>query len=617
MATGNWAGSSDYIYVTKFDLATGSTINSLTFNLMNEGGPSHAAIYDDNGSGTHPTTLLRETGTHYAYAGLNSFPITPIALPPGTYWLAVHSDLGVPGLVDGGPGDTYYFNFSTDYVSFPADISLWSPPVANFRWSVRADSCVVTPLPSATPTITPSPTITLTPVPCMAFGMNSPGSMPAVVNNYLGNAYYLGTTTDIYSLSFYLWGNGGQCHAAIYGDNGSGTAPTTLIEQTAVQTGFDGWNTFPIPTTTLPPGTYWLMVHNELGQGPGRTFTGSSSDYYAYFTEYGFGPFPATATGWTVSTSYIWTVRADSCPLGGTPTPTSTPQVPGYQFQWGGLGGGAYQFQMPQGAAVDEVSGTLYIADTLNNRVQIYNNLATFIGEWGVGGSGDGHFLAPKGIARAPNGDIYVADTNNHRVQRFDSVGTFLGKWGRNGGDGTSGFGNGEFNQPAGVAVNPLNGDVYVTDGNNARVQWFGPTGTYLGQWGVAGTGPGQFAAPVGLVFDQVGNVYVVDSGNARVQKFNAGGTHLYSFGSFGSGNGQFDGPSGITVSPSGYVFVVDSANSRVQMLTSLGGYILEWGMNGTGAGQFSNPRGIAYDPSRGIYVLDSGNHRVQVFGLP
>ncbi len=87
-------------------------------------------------------------------------------------------------------------------------------------------------------------------------------------------------------------------------------------------------------------------------------------------------------------------------------------------------------------------------------------------GCWGSFGSGDGQFNEPKGIAVAPDYAVYVADSRNHRVQYFTPMGSFLGKW------GSYGTGPGEFSYPVGIAVAP-NGYVYVTEEGNYRVQYF------------------------------------------------------------------------------------------------------------------------------------------------
>ena len=85
------------------------------------------------------------------------------------------------------------------------------------------------------------------------------------------------------------------------------------------------------------------------------------------------------------------------------------------------------------------------------------------------------------------SGNVYVVEQGNHRIQKFTSSGNFILKWGKNGGDGTSGSGDGEFNDPRGVAVDNNSGNVYVADRGNHRIQKFGPPSIIptLTEWGI------------------------------------------------------------------------------------------------------------------------------------
>jgi len=91
-----------------------------------------------------------------------------------------------------------------------------------------------------------------------------------------------------------------------------------------------------------------------------------------------------------------------------------------------------------------------------------------FLDKFGTEGPGDGQFELPSGVAVNPtNGNVYVADRFNDRIQVFDSSGAFITKF------GTEGPGDGQFNEPFGVAVNPTTGNVYVADLVNNRIQVF------------------------------------------------------------------------------------------------------------------------------------------------
>ncbi len=146
----------------------------------------------------------------------------------------------------------------------------------------------------------------------------------------------------------------------------------------------------------------------------------------------------------------------------------------------------------------------------------------------------------PLGIAIDSLGNAYVTDDANNRVQKFDKNGNLITQWGRTGirkwsDKDQSGVSEeeGRFYHPRGVAVNS-NGDVYVVDSGNNRIQKFDSTGRFLIQWGSPGTGSGKFRKPAGVAVDSRGYVYVVDAGNNRIQKFNSNGTFLTEWGRTG-----------------------------------------------------------------------------------
>jgi len=240
--------------------------------------------------------------------------------------------------------------------------------------------------------------------------------------------------------------------------------------------------------------------------------------------------------------------------------------------QAGISGNGDGQFNFPIGIVVD--SGNVYVADPNNHRIQKFDSSGTFLTKWGISGAGDGEFSFPIGIA-ADSGNVYVADRTNQRIQKFDSSGIFLSMWGwgvDNGAAvfqtctsgcqaGISGNGDGQFNNPNGVAVD--SGDVYVADSDNHRIQKFDSSGTFLTKWGISGNGDGEFSIPRGVAVDS-GDVYVADSNNNRIQKFDSSGTFLTKWGISGVGDGEFSFPIGIAAD-SGNVYVGDTLNDRIQ----------------------------------------------------
>ena len=178
---------------------------------------------------------------------------------------------------------------------------------------------------------------------------------------------------------------------------------------------------------------------------------------------------------------------------------------------------------------------------------------------------------------------------------------------------GSGGTGNSQFSEPWFIARDS-GGFIYVADRYNNRIQKFNPDGTYLFQWGEAGTGDGQFNSPIGITIDSSDNIYVSDYSNNRIQKFNATGAFLTKWGSAGSGDGEISQPLGIAVDSSGNVYVVEQGNTRIQKFTSGGVFQIKWGTTGSLPGQFNNPHGVAVDAAGSVYVTDYGNNRIQKF---
>ncbi|MBI5777278.1 MAG: SMP-30/gluconolactonase/LRE family protein, partial [Nitrospirae bacterium] len=241
---------------------------------------------------------------------------------------------------------------------------------------------------------------------------------------------------------------------------------------------------------------------------------------------------------------------------------------------WGSFGSANSNFHNPTGVACD-AKGDVYVVDTNNHRVQKFDGkLGGYLMKFGSRGNAEGQFSSPWGIAcDRVRGYIYVVDSANFRVQKFDANGEFIMQW------GSFGANDGQFYFPRGVAVDSADGAVYVVDMGNHRIQKFDTSTNVLPQlitkWG-GGLGPGhasdpraqepgQLRSPWGIAVDGQGDVYVSDTGNQRVQKFDREGNFITQWGGYGNGTGQFNFPYGITVDARGSVFVVDSANTRVQ----------------------------------------------------
>ncbi|MFX0210840.1 MAG: 6-bladed beta-propeller, partial [Candidatus Hodarchaeota archaeon] len=155
----------------------------------------------------------------------------------------------------------------------------------------------------------------------------------------------------------------------------------------------------------------------------------------------------------------------------------------------------------------------VYVADTYNHRIQVFDANGNFIRKWGSNGTADGQFIRPHGIKIDSNGLIYVTDYWNHRIQVFDANGNFITKW------GSEGLEDGQFSYPPRIEVDS-SGYKYVTDTYNHRIQVFDTDNTFIGKWGSEGSSDGQFSSPWGIALNSQGLIYIVDRSNDRVQVF-------------------------------------------------------------------------------------------------
>lgn len=317
-----------------------------------------------------------------------------------------------------------------------------------------------------------------------------------------------------------------------------------------------------------------------------------------------------------------------------------------FKAAWGSEGTGDGQVKWPYGVLA--TGGAVWVADTGNDRIQRFSQAGSH--QLTVGTPpGVGEFYYPSDVAATASGDVYVADSGGRDIQRLDGSGKTLTMWGTGTGGpysvtptangiyaaesvdhvslydstgsllnkfGASGSGVGQLNAPAGSAVD-ADGNLYVADHNNGRVQKFSPAGAWLGSLGSKGSGDGQLSGPRDVAVDSAGNVYVADGSNNRIQKFSATGAFLAKWGSAGSGDGQFARPGGLAIDGRGHVFVSDSQNDRIQEFDANGGFVAKWGTLGAGAGELANPLGLSIDSSGAVWVADNENHRIVRFCCP
>lgn len=275
----------------------------------------------------------------------------------------------------------------------------------------------------------------------------------------------------------------------------------------------------------------------------------------------------------------------------------------------------------PTAIAVDD-DGYIYVTDSYLNRVVKFAPDGSVIDVWGKGpckcemGSGNREFYAPVGIAYDHEGHVFVAEAGNHRIQKLSTDGRFISMW------GSEGTGNGQFKfafqyfadikaasdyfSHAGMDIDK-DGNLYVVDSDNNRVQEFSNDGTYIRQW----TGLNK---PLGLAIDPDGDFYVGNTGNSTVMIYDSSGNPPIEVGGPGYLPGEFDGMTGLAVNSSGEVYIAELLNSRIQKFTAGGFFAAQWTSWFPGPGKLDEPADVTVDNNGNVYVADFENGRVQEF---
>ncbi len=247
--------------------------------------------------------------------------------------------------------------------------------------------------------------------------------------------------------------------------------------------------------------------------------------------------------------------------------------------------------------AADQGVGAIFIYSPETKAVQMIKN--------GV----DAQFGMINGLAIDDNDRLFVTDDKLNHVIIINPQHKQEGV-----------FGDGLFVRPGGIAIDTENRLLYVVDAGNDVVNVFDADSLKrLRQIGKPSkkhnqNEPGTFSLPSSVAVDKEGNVYVTDTLNNRVQIFDADGNFISMFGKNGDAPGYLGRPKGIAVDCDGHIWVADAYQDRVQVFSGQGQLLLAIGDHGPLTGQFQDVFGIAIDKFNRVIVSEQFQGRVQVF---
>lgn len=264
-----------------------------------------------------------------------------------------------------------------------------------------------------------------------------------------------------------------------------------------------------------------------------------------------------------------------------------------------------FQLLGPYGIAIDS-KGLVYVADQKVGAVFIFNTATRDVRL--IRNGYEAHFGLINGLAIDDDDRLFLSDGKLHRVLIFDSEHQVTGQI------------NEGLVDPVGLAIDKQNRFLYVVDTQQDQVIVFDADSLKpLRRIGTGGknhwlTTPGDFGAPSNVALDKEGNVYVTDTMNNRVEIFDPDGNFISQFGKHGDGPGYLARPKGIAVDCDGHIWIADSFQDRVQVFNREGQLLTYLGGHGHFPGQFEALIGIAIDKENRVFTTEQYPGRMQMF---
>eukprot|EP00800_Vazella_pourtalesii_P000614 TRINITY_DN1055_c0_g1_i10.p1 TRINITY_DN1055_c0_g1~~TRINITY_DN1055_c0_g1_i10.p1 ORF type:complete len:410 (-),score=106.64 TRINITY_DN1055_c0_g1_i10:2900-4129(-) len=242
------------------------------------------------------------------------------------------------------------------------------------------------------------------------------------------------------------------------------------------------------------------------------------------------------------------------------------------------------EIHLPRGLALDEPNQQIYVADCVNNRVQVVSVTGKFLRRFG-----QGILQSPWGIAVSED-NVYVTDCFLHAVLQFRKKDYELVRR-----TGTEGEGEGQLNNPRGLCID-YNGDVYVADTWNHRVSVFSKVLDFLKHLFTQ-----QLEYPCDVKVTP-SSVVVLDWSPNCVHFFSRSGALLRSCVTHGE-KGMVNCPRFFCLDPAGNILITDFYGHNIKILSPSGQLMHTIGKEGHGRGEFKRPSGICVPELETIFV--------------
>jgi DNA-binding beta-propeller fold protein YncE len=266
-------------------------------------------------------------------------------------------------------------------------------------------------------------------------------------------------------------------------------------------------------------------------------------------------------------------------------------------------------FENPLDKPMDlaKIGEFLYVTDTNNKRVQMFDTSGTSIALFGKEGNGPGEFNFPYGITGDANGNVYVADLYNGKISILEPKGNFIKYF-------KVKDNKDDFKSPGGIRI--FNEKLYVTDIQLNKVMVFDLKGKKLLDIKFGANSMDTFKAPNAVTVDKKDNIYIADSGNQRVLVYDKNGKYIRSVNGSkdGLGSSLFVNPRGIGVDSRGILYVVNNLTHFIYGFNDNGEKVFEFGGMGDGNEQFYLPNGLFVDEDDRVYITDTVNQRVALY---